>query len=1016
MAFCCCGRRSAADVIAKNAVQLRGLEALGLAREPSPRLRRTEVQIPVTINVYSLLESNKKLTKMGMGVFHAGVVVYGIEWGYGEVVDNPNASGLFCVHPGQAAGTLYRTIRIGYTTRSPMQVDTILHRLENEWRSSDYHILHHNCNHFAQAFCDLLTTTEKLQVPSWCNRAARVGDRVIPRRLATKVQRMMDDEPPKAVAPTPRSNVNEVPVSVVPHEWYLHPSIFQPLRYIGESRPIPIGTRDRNTGQPSQGGGGGSHYSVEYDIVPAPGYDATEPGSAYPPIRRREMFCSTDENGSITHIVAIEEQPSLPASSSRDSARKTAAPRAGATRPAPGESPPPPPHGLTFASGGDDRVQLPRVVMSAIQPNTIAATGTPQASEADGDFEDVVRTAMSEDLPLPAHALGAVASRSCGSSVSAARRGSGGAEVLPHRKALSRDDSAGGFTDKPLYTMRETSALTNSLEVSATSLGGLRPPPPPSFFATSQAVPVGCITSLPPASPRSPGKEAAQSSTGAPSAGAEQEDSRDAANRTPTEVSHNASGVDVAALAMPKRSKPASAVKSGRAQKGKDAHEFSDIAGDAQPVSARRRSSTTWCSILKSAVPHRSSSGSGATGSAGKAVRKYLTTPPPSDEASSMGDASPGVDAVSMSSASSTTSSAASPFPRASPRESLQKRREARLAGVALASRRERDDTHVFHSAFPSAGPSSRPPTPPRVPERDYHHNHHSSDARAERAEDDHAADDRSSAAPELLNTLRMPAIGTCDPRRSPGCQAAPAPPSHWPAAFANGADAAAANAELHTRRLSHSDILSGIATPLPPVSGPDANFAAAPATTVVDSPAPRFSGFVVTPERPGVAMSSGGGATTGCSPATAHRQCRRGSASAAMSDTPPSNVERCRTPIPLAWTRRGNDESAAPALRLELGSESAEQPARRTSSRLSHTAGDLGTPLAAHTPMAPFPRRPSLHCRDRGPHSSGAKSGANLSRDHSAGNLSAQRSLNAELEHPPRLSLSASLPTLEDK
>lgn len=358
MAFCCCGGSANDAIISKCDTQLQRLNGLGLTRGTTPRLRRSEVQVPVMLNVYSLLENNKSLAKLGMGVYHTGVVVYGIEWGYGEVVDNVNASGLFCVHPGQAAGQLFRTLRIGYTTRSPMQVDTILHRLENEWRSSEYHILHHNCNHFAQALCDLLSTTEKLQVPSWCNRAARLSDKVIPQRLATHIQHKMSDVPPKASAPPPPSNINDVPVSVIPRDWYLHPSIFQPLRYLKDGSTPSFSSCSAGGGG---GGGGGTHYSVEYDLLPPPGYASDDTGDAATRLRVRETYCSSAAaNGSIvTHMTAVEEEmPSVGPSSLPDSSRRRFQLRASKSR---RRASPIGQNAITFSSGGDDSVILPLV-------------------------------------------------------------------------------------------------------------------------------------------------------------------------------------------------------------------------------------------------------------------------------------------------------------------------------------------------------------------------------------------------------------------------------------------------------------------------------------------------------------------------------------------------------------------------------------------------------------------------------------------------------------------------------
>ncbi|CCW62501.1 unnamed protein product [Phytomonas sp. EM1] len=234
MVFSCCSGRDDV-IIQKRTAQLQYLAELGLHRNNPPQLLREETAVPVTLNIYSLTEKNAHFEPLGLGIFHCGVVIYGIEWSYGEVPDNPNASGLFCIRPGKAIGMLFKTLTLGYTTKSPMQVDTILHRLENEWRSSDYHILHHNCNHFAQRLCDLLSTSEKLKIPTWCNRVASISDKVVPKILATKIQRMFHEEPLRVPKSLKKGCISGIPTSVIPQGWYLHPSIKQLPRYTCQS-------------------------------------------------------------------------------------------------------------------------------------------------------------------------------------------------------------------------------------------------------------------------------------------------------------------------------------------------------------------------------------------------------------------------------------------------------------------------------------------------------------------------------------------------------------------------------------------------------------------------------------------------------------------------------------------------------------------------------------------------------------------------------------------------------------
>lgn len=971
MALWCCGADGTSSVTSKDAAQLRSLEAMGLSRGHSPHLRRTELQVPVTLNVYSLIESNKRLSKMGMGVFHTGVVVYGIEWGYGEVVDNPNASGLFCVHPGQAAGTLYRTIRIGHTTRSPMQVDTILHRLENEWRSSDYHILHHNCNHFAQAFCDLLSTTEKLQVPSWCNRAARVGDRVIPRRLATKVQHMMDDEPPKAAAPpTPASNISEVPTSVVPHEWYLHPSICQPLRYIDESKPLSVVSQGGHSVSASAVAvdGGSSHCSAECDIVPPPGYEMADAGRVCPPITRRETYCSTDEKGSITHIMAIEEQPSVTPSSRRESACKSAMSER-ATKSTSRHSPAPPSLGITFSSGGEDRVVLPRMRVSASQSCSAAPTGSPQASEIEMDVENVLQSETSEEPspPVMSH-LPTISSPNRGtanprkatpSGSTTNRRRGASFEQQHHVESDSREEGAEASLEMPLCTVRNSSMESMSVELS--DHGDSSAQPPSSFLATPNAMPVGCITTLLATSPKPPAEEATRRSSNMMAG--ERDVTTGVANMS-SEASNNSSG-DFASAKHKHRTQATTSSSATKEQKPKrePGNEFSDITGAlvydaplppataaASAAGIKHKDSSVW-RLLKNQCGL-----SGKTGT-GNAVHKYLPTP----------------------SASSTPSSSSSHLqPEAHDEKAVSVPADSGAVDPAadstLASRQERDHTHTLLSA--SASPSSLHFTPVALEDKDSGHDAVSNEVR----DSNGTTPTPTTAAPQ--NTPHMPHLGG-DPPAS-ATELLPQSPE---------------------RRLSRSETSSaqgGVPSPMsPPNLGP-----ATTASQPMCSPGPRLPPSFVTPERPNVITSSGA-VTTGCSPAAAHQR-RRASSSAAMSDSPPPPRERCRTPIPFAVRQRGNDENVAPALRLDLDSDEAEPPVRRSSSRHSRTAGEAGMPStadkAAHAPMVVCSCGPSSLLREDTA-TGDDQTGENASSDHSEVSLTAQSSLNTELVDPSRLS-----------
>ena len=240
MTFCCCTDISDIKVIASSTqrTHLDHLQSLGLHHCCRP-VANPSVPPPlqvVRLNVYHIVDAatNNKIRRVGFGLYHSGVEVYGLEWSYGEAVDEHQVSGLFHVSPRHAMISFFRSIDIGTTNCSPEQVDTMLHRLENEWKSGEYHVLGHNCNDFSECFLKMLTPCEEapLEMPAWVNRAARWSNRIVPQKAATWAMRKMDEQPPVSVIPRSVSSIGELPSSVVPVGWYRHRRIAKASRYI----------------------------------------------------------------------------------------------------------------------------------------------------------------------------------------------------------------------------------------------------------------------------------------------------------------------------------------------------------------------------------------------------------------------------------------------------------------------------------------------------------------------------------------------------------------------------------------------------------------------------------------------------------------------------------------------------------------------------------------------------------------------------------------------------------------
>ncbi|CAI7809512.1 unnamed protein product [Closterium sp. NIES-54] len=110
------------DSVTCDSQRARGREAMGRGgrddlAEDSQRLLGT----PVYVNVYDLTRYNDVLYWLGLGVFHSGLEVHGVEYAFGA--HDQACSGVFELPPRCAPGFLFRTsIPVGTTTLSPLQV------------------------------------------------------------------------------------------------------------------------------------------------------------------------------------------------------------------------------------------------------------------------------------------------------------------------------------------------------------------------------------------------------------------------------------------------------------------------------------------------------------------------------------------------------------------------------------------------------------------------------------------------------------------------------------------------------------------------------------------------------------------------------------------------------------------------------------------------------------------------------------------------------------------------------
>ncbi|KAF9613828.1 hypothetical protein IFM89_012360 [Coptis chinensis] len=138
---------------------------------PKVRRRKRSGSVPVYLNVYDVTPINGYAYWIGLGVYHSGIAVHGIEYGFGAH-DLPT-TGIFQVEPKRCPGFKFRkSIMIGKTDLGSKDIRAFMEKLAQEYVGNTYNLITKNCNHFCNDICQRLTGS---RIPRWVNRIARIG-------------------------------------------------------------------------------------------------------------------------------------------------------------------------------------------------------------------------------------------------------------------------------------------------------------------------------------------------------------------------------------------------------------------------------------------------------------------------------------------------------------------------------------------------------------------------------------------------------------------------------------------------------------------------------------------------------------------------------------------------------------------------------------------------------------------------------------------------------------------------
>ncbi|CAL9755979.1 unnamed protein product, partial [Musa acuminata subsp. burmannicoides] len=107
---------------------------------------------PVYLNVYDLPPMNGYMYWAGLGIFHTGVEVHGVEYVFGA--HDYLGSGVFEVEPCQCPGFMFKkSIFMGTTCLDSLQVREFMELQSVNYSGDTYHLIMKNCNHFCKEIC-----------------------------------------------------------------------------------------------------------------------------------------------------------------------------------------------------------------------------------------------------------------------------------------------------------------------------------------------------------------------------------------------------------------------------------------------------------------------------------------------------------------------------------------------------------------------------------------------------------------------------------------------------------------------------------------------------------------------------------------------------------------------------------------------------------------------------------------------------------------------------------------------
>ena len=127
-------------------------------------MSRVHDSADVILNVYDASPLNKWTYHLGLGKFHSGIEIYGIEYAYGPV------DGVMNIDPKSGViknkVTFRTSLKLGETTKSRSEVRDLINDIDDHFLPDQYDPFSQNSNHFTDRVAGRLCHTT---IPQWVN-------------------------------------------------------------------------------------------------------------------------------------------------------------------------------------------------------------------------------------------------------------------------------------------------------------------------------------------------------------------------------------------------------------------------------------------------------------------------------------------------------------------------------------------------------------------------------------------------------------------------------------------------------------------------------------------------------------------------------------------------------------------------------------------------------------------------------------------------------------------------------